>query len=435
MSNSIYPLFLTTPAGLGTIAALVVTVAILWHFQLLPGQSQRQPRSLNQPGGHVSEILLHPVKSLGSVSVAEAEIDAYGFKHDRVYMLAQRDWTDKIDKKTDKDSDSPDVTVRVKDFITQRENPQMTLVQPTLDVERNELTLMYTPDPAHKLVLPLDMERYLQDHPNIEATLPVVQTIIWGSFVKAYDLQSLARYYYNENAPAASETANGDNDEKKTTVGEWELITTETPVTDFFTDVVQLALPAILLWPQTRRRVTPEKNGPTHATHALELSFQDGYPGNLISLKSLADLSTRVNSDRDPDDQVNLVARNFRPNLVLADTLEAWDEDDWKHITITPAAADSNGQHSSSPNKSRQVSQWHVPCRNVRCQVPTISLTKGTFHPRREPYKTMQKFRRIDKGAPYEPCFGMNLVCESYGFTVAIGDTITVNRRGPHFYK
>ena len=112
-------------------------------------------------------------------------------------MLAQRDWTDKIDKKTDKDSDSPDVTVRVKDFITQRENPQMTLVQPTLDVERNELTLMYTPDPAHKLVLPLDMERYLQDHPNIEATLPVVQTIIWGSFVKAYDLQSLARYYYN----------------------------------------------------------------------------------------------------------------------------------------------------------------------------------------------------------------------------------------------
>ena len=108
---------------------------------------------------------------------------------------------------------------------------------------------------------------------------------------------------------------------------------------------------------------------------------------------------------------------------------------DWKHITITPAAADSNGQHSSSPNKSRQVSQWHVPCRNVRCQVPTISLTKGTFHPRREPYKTMQKFRRIDKGAPYEPCFGMNLVCESYGFTVAIGDTVTVNRRGPHFYK
>ena len=38
--------------------------------------------------------------------MAEAEIDAYGFKHDRVYMLAQRDWTDKIDKKTDKDSAS-----------------------------------------------------------------------------------------------------------------------------------------------------------------------------------------------------------------------------------------------------------------------------------------------------------------------------------------
>jgi uncharacterized protein YcbX len=442
MGNNIYPLFLTTPSGLGTFVVLVVTVAIMWHFQLLPGQPQRQPRSLNQCGGHVAEILLHPVKSLGSVSVAQSEIDAYGFKHDRVYMLAQRDWTDKIDKNAvkennDSKNDDGDVTVRVKDFITQRENPQMTLVQPILDVERNKLTLVYTPDPAHKLVLPLDMARYLQDHPGTEATLPVVQTIIWGSFVNAYDLQSLARYYYNQSAAAAPETdddANDEKEEKKITAGEWELIATETPVTDFFTDVVRLVLPAILLWPQTRRRVTPEKNGPQQATHALELSFQDGYPGNLISLKSLADLSSRVNRDREPDDQVALVARNFRPNLVLADTLAAWDEDDWQHITITPATAGSNGKRSS-PDKSRPVSQWHVPCRNVRCQVPTISLTNGTFHPNREPYKTMQKFRRIDKGAPYEPCFGMNLVCESFGFTVAVGDLVTVNRRGPHFYK
>ncbi|KAF5103135.1 hypothetical protein D0Z00_000113 [Geotrichum galactomycetum] len=390
-------------------------------------------RSLNQPGGHVAEILLHPVKSMGSVSVMEAEIDAYGFKYDRIYMLAQRDWTDKIDKDavketSDSNNGGGDIKVRVKDFITQRENPQMTLIQPTLDVERNELTLTYTPDPAHKLVLPLDMARYIKDHPGTEATLPVVQTIIWGTFVNAYDLQSLARYYYNQGAAAAPDT----DDEKKIAAAEWELITTETPVTDFFTDVVRVVLPAILLWPETRRRVTPEKNGPTEASHALELSFQDGYPGNLVSLKSLADLSTRVNRDREADDQVPLLARNFRPNLVLADTLAAWDEDDWKHITITPAA-DSKGQHRS-PDKSRQVSQWHVACRNVRCQVPTISLTTGTFHPNREPYKTMQKFRRIDKGAPYEPCFGMNLVNESFGFTVAVGDLVTVNRRGPHFY-
>lgn len=421
--------FLHNPTGLLTLAVLLLTsmvVAGAWHFHFLPGQ---RSRSLNQSGGRIAEILIHPVKSLGCVSVPRAEIDAYGFKHDRVYMLAQRDWTDKktkdgnVDDAVSNNNNDEDVTVQVKDFITQRENPQMTLVQPTLNEERNELTLTYKPDPTHKLVLPLEMARYCKEHPGTETRLPVVQTIIWGSFVKAYDLQSLASFYYSNAAT--------DTDTEQKIEPQWKRIDTETPVTDFFTDIVRLALPAILLWPQTRRCVTPDKNGPENASHALEISFQDGYPGNLISLKSLADLSARVNQDREPDDQVPLIARNFRPNIVLADTLAPWDEDDWKHITITHVGSGTDKKEKNAT----QSSNWHVPCRNVRCQVPTISLTNGTFHHNREPYKTMQKFRRIDKGAPYEPCFGMNLVCETFGFMVEIGDIVTVNRRGSHFYK
>jgi uncharacterized protein len=75
-----------------------------------------------------------------------------------------------------------------------------------------------------------------------------------------------------------------------------------------------------------------------------------------------------------------------------------------------------------------------VACRNVRCQVTTVNLEKGEFEETHEPYKVMQSFRRVDPGAKYFPCFGMNMVQHETGYVIRVGDVIRVKQRGQHQY-
>lgn len=311
---------------------------------------------------YVKEIFIHPVKSLRGLSVAESEVDSYGFKHDRKFMVCE------TDRKT---------PGKYK-FATQRQYPQFTLIQPAIDEDRNTLTLEYPPENIY-LSIPLYVS------PETAEKCPVLETLIWGEYPKSLDLSAV----YPE-------------------------------ITVFFEKVTgafrESGSRITLVAPFIRREVSMGLRESDRANIDREIpesAYQDYFPGNLVCEESLWDLDSRVQEKT--NGEVKLSPRNFRPNMVITDTNGPWDEDDWKRIMI--------GNH-----------EWIVPCRNIRCQITTVNLNSGKFETTREPYKTLQSFRRIDTGSKYAPCFGMNLVNCDTKFTVKVGDQLTVLERGNHHY-
>jgi hypothetical protein len=74
----------------------------------------------------------------------------------------------------------------------------------------------------------------------------------------------------------------------------------------------------------------------------------------------------------------------------------------------------------------------------------SVDIATGVKDPN-QPYKTLTKFRRIDKGAKYHPCFGMYCVSDKPGNilillelmtdgTIKVGDTIGVLEKGEHAF-
>src|SRR5919202_1001342 len=83
----------------------------------------------------ISELRIYPIKSLGGISVTEAVVEERGFRYDRRFMLVQR---------------TEDATW---DFITQRFNYQMALVD--VAIEGNTLKVWHRHRPEDVLELPL----------------------------------------------------------------------------------------------------------------------------------------------------------------------------------------------------------------------------------------------------------------------------------------
>jgi uncharacterized protein YcbX len=132
----------------------------------------------------------------------------------------------------------------------------------------------------------------------------------------------------------------------------------------------------------TERAVNPDYGRAGDIT-----SFADGYPILIAAQSSLDDLNARLESP--------LPMNRFRPNVVVGGT-PAWEEDDWKAITIGA-----------------------IPLRVVkpcdRCVVTTVdqaSAERGV-----EPLRTLATFRARE-GKVY---FGMNMIPDELG-TMRVGD-------------
>ena len=127
------------------------------------------------------------------------------------------------------------------------------------------------------------------------------------------------------------------------------------------------------------------------------MSFADGYPVLIIGEESLTDLNSRLE---------NPVPMNrFRPNLVFSGG-EAFAEDGWKQIRIGDAI-------------------FHVvkPC--GRCVMTTIDQTLGEKQGT-EPLKTLASYRIPKRSVKRKILFGQNLIAETVGGVLNIGDKIEV---------
>lgn len=119
--------------------------------------------------------------------------------------------------------------------------------------------------------------------------------------------------------------------------------------------------------------------------------FADGYPILLVSEAGLADLNSRLDAP--------VPMNRFRPNLVVSGS-QPFAEDSWKRLKI--------GEVELAVVK---------PC--ARCVVTTID--KETLERRREPLKTLGKYRKHELGA----IFGQNVIPLNGG-SLRLGMTVEV---------
>ena len=180
----------------------------------------------------ISQLFIYPVKSLGGFQIDSTQLTDRGFKYDRRFMLV--------------DSDN--------NFITQREQPLMSLVQTA--IEANELVLFdknYMADSVRILLQP--------------ATAPTIKVKVWDD--------ECAAQYVSDNAD------------------------------DWLSN--KLLMPCRLVYmPDSEKRLVENR----YANNKEITSFSDGYPLLIIGQASLNDLNSRL---AEP-----MPINRFRPNIVFA---------------------------------------------------------------------------------------------------------------------
>lgn len=164
-------------------------------------------------------------------------------------------------------------------------------------------------------------------------------------------------------------------------------------IDDWFSDALGLKCRLVSMPESTKRIVSPDCAVRKFQDH---VSFADGYPFLLIGQSSLDDLNTRLEEP--------VPMNRFRPNFVVAGA-GPFEEDTWKRIRIGST-------------------EFHLvkPC--ARCVLTTVDQVSGV-KTGKEPLATLSSYRNFDG----KVLFGQNLIAETVGETVSVGDEIEVIER------
>ena len=173
-------------------------------------------------------------------------------------------------------------------------------------------------------------------------------------------------------------------------------------VNDWFSQVLDTKCQLVYMADDTRRRLNPRFDRGDDI-----VSFADGYPLMVIGEASLADLNSRLGTP--------LPMNRFRPNVVVSGS-EAFAEDNWKRLRVGDAIFRST-----------------KPCE--RCVITTVDQSTGEFDGK-DPLKTFANYRMAKDVMPerYESLgvgpnavlFGQNLVAETPGAVIKVGDQIEI---------
>lgn len=120
------------------------------------------------------------------------------------------------------------------------------------------------------------------------------------------------------------------------------------------------------------------------------VGYADVVPLQIASLSSLKDLNERILAKG----RAPVSIEQFRPNIVVDDTgsLKPWDEDTWLVVSLITS------------EEGKLIVDIVSHC--ARCQVPNVDVDTAVKD-KTEPWETLMKFRRVDEGITYKPCFGM----------------------------
>ncbi|KAJ4371519.1 hypothetical protein N0V83_004738 [Neocucurbitaria cava] len=131
--------------------------------------------------------------------------------------------------------------------------------------------------------------------------------------------------------------------------------------------------------------------------------FPDLMPVLVGNQSSIDELNVRLKEA----EGVTIDVRRFRPNIIIRGEPGApWDEDRWKTLRISPRQGEGKAK--------REVITLDVTQRCARCHVPNVDPETAEEH-KRQPWDTLMKYRRIDEGIKFKPCYGMLCVPRGWG--------------------
>jgi uncharacterized protein YcbX len=164
-------------------------------------------------------------------------------------------------------------------------------------------------------------------------------------------------------------------------------------VDEWFSSALGVSCRLVSMPETTRRKVNP-----FYAVRKFKdtVSFADGYPFLLIGEGSLADLNSKL------EDPVPM--NRFRPNFVVTGS-GPFEEDTWKRIRIGST-------------------EFHVVKPSARCVITTVDQATGLKNGT-EPLKTLSSYRNRNGNV----LFGQNLIAETAGATVRVGDAVEAVER------
>ncbi|KAK7609573.1 hypothetical protein BKA81DRAFT_406318 [Phyllosticta paracitricarpa] len=370
----------------------------------------------------ISQIYQYPIKALRPSSTPSATITAQGFKYDRRYMLlhVQPDGS----FKNVHVAHYPEATL----FTT-------SMTEPAGDDDRGTITITYNPPQGN-----------LNGKPDAPATLTIplvpdmtglkqLEILMHRSPTRAYDMGPEYATWFSKYfgfqvvlaylGPYGREVLMSLGPDRPVQKRD-EQGNSATPAADSSTSwlsSITSSLPSVPLfgwlggylrsaWAGGVTRVEPGSKAQHPDAADPELTFADCAPYLVVSEKSLDELSSRIPGDYQVD------VTKFRPNIIIEGCALPWDEDFWGELSF---------ETDSSPSSMTLVHNC------ARC--PSINIDYKTGAPGKGNdglvLKAMQKDRRVDKGAKWNPVFGR------YGFTpkadtgkrVRVGGDVHVVRR------
>ncbi|KAJ9641020.1 hypothetical protein H2199_005688 [Coniosporium tulheliwenetii] len=117
----------------------------------------------------------------------------------------------------------------------------------------------------------------------------------------------------------------------------------------------------------------------------------------------------------------------FRPNIVVRGSVP-WAEDSWKTLRIA-----STSKVSEEKTEKAGELVLDVAARCARCLVPNVDPDTAEKH-KRQPWDMLMKYRVVDEGITYKPCFGMLCVPREEG-RIEVGMSLEVTEvTGDHRY-
>jgi uncharacterized protein YcbX len=258
------------------------------------------------------------------------------------------------------------------EFLTIRNHSKMTLIYPTYDASTDTLTVTApAPDTIDE-----KLEFSIPAHPTpayLAANTSIHDVNIWKQWTPAHVF-----------APELTASFNA-----------------------FFGHEVRLVYK-----PPQSTDLAPRPLRSNGAPHLLgrdaSTCFPDMMPLLIGSESSLAELNGRLEGAGESAIHV----RRFRPNvLVKGDADAPWDEDRWKTVKL------GDGKESITLD---------VTQRCARCRVPNVEPDTAVQH-KTQPWDTLMKYRRVDEGIKFKPCYGMLCVPQQTG-EVRVGMRVEVTK-------
>eukprot|EP00197_Chlamydomonas_leiostraca_P014578 CAMPEP_0202864952 /NCGR_PEP_ID=MMETSP1391-20130828/4975_1 /ASSEMBLY_ACC=CAM_ASM_000867 /TAXON_ID=1034604 /ORGANISM="Chlamydomonas leiostraca, Strain SAG 11-49" /LENGTH=331 /DNA_ID=CAMNT_0049544731 /DNA_START=102 /DNA_END=1097 /DNA_ORIENTATION=- len=321
--------------------------------------------------GHLSEIVVFPIKSCKGISTQAATLTNAGLRWDREWMVVKA---------------TADEEGRHK-FVTIRQESKLALVVPSLPASALSAPLGSEPEAGAAMTVTA---------PGQAKPLQVALARPQKAALKSVEIWDWKGTGHDEGEEAAA----------------------------FFTAYLGFPARLVRYLGSASAGEAPDVVRPTDTAYAPghEVRFADAFPILVASEGALADVNARLAeagyTPIPPAPALPLTMSRFRPNLVIGGT-GAWEEDKWAQLKVSVQGG-SGGQVELLAVK---------PC--DRCKVPTVDPATAEKSGG-EPYDVLTTFRKGSqlgfsvKQWTHAVFFGQNLVVtpDSVGKTLRVGDAV-----------